>query len=381
MTENKLELSPAQLARYSRHLTLPEVGLDGQLALKHAKVIVLGAGGLGSPAALYLAAAGVGTLGIVDDDVVDVSNLQRQILHTTQSIGHGKAASGSRRLAELNPEVRLVTHAQRLTSSNAMELLSPFDIVVDGTDNFETRYLVNDACILLGKPYVYASVLRFEGRATVFGLQDGPCYRCLFPEPPLPGAVPSCSEAGVLGVLPGLLGTIQATEALKQILHLGESLSGRLLVVDALRMRFREFAVRRDPACVACGVRTLKALPDYATWCAKAPMVINGVRQLEPRAVHEKRERGDDIDLIDVREPWESGIARIEGARLIPLGTFEDLISTLRSDREVVIYCHHGQRSQRAAERLVQAGFGNVSNLAGGIERWRIDVDPTLVAY
>ncbi len=355
--------------------------MDGQLTLQRARVVVLGAGGLGSPAALYLAAAGIGTLGIVDDDVVDISNLQRQVLHNTESVGRGKAESGAARLSSLNPHVQVITHGVRLTAANAMALLSSYDVVVDGTDNFESRYLVNDACILLGKPYVYASVLRFEGRASVFGTTDGPCYRCLFPEPPPRGSVPSCADAGVLGVMPGLLGTIQAAEAVKLVLGIGESLSGRLLVVDGLRMRLREFEVRRNPECIACGNRTMKGLADYDAWCGVSASAPKAVNQMEPRQLREKLLNGVDLALVDVREPWEWGIARIDGARLIPLATLEDLIGTLNPDRETVIYCHHGQRSQRAAERLVGAGFRRVSNLAGGIERWRVDVDSTLARY
>jgi adenylyltransferase/sulfurtransferase len=283
-------------------------------------------------------------------------------------------------LEALNPGVQVITFRERLTSKNVLEIISRFDVVLDGTDNFPTRYLVSDACVMLGKPYVYASVLRFEGRASTFGLPDGPCYRCLFPEPPPPDTVPNCSTAGVLGVMPGLLGVIQATEALKLLTGTGDTLSGRLLMVDGLRMRFREIAVRRDPACVACGTRTLREFPDYELWCA-GPHADAGVSQMDPRELAARVASATPLDIVDVREPWEWGIARIEGARLIPLGTFDDLVGTLDPSRDLVLYCHHGTRSMAAATRLVQAGFQRVYNLRGGIDRWRRDVDPSMRAY
>jgi adenylyltransferase/sulfurtransferase len=362
-------------------LLLPEIGEVGQAKLRSGNVLVVGAGGLGSPAALYLAAAGVGTLGILDADVVDLTNLQRQIIHSTDGVGRRKAESALERLGSLNPHVNVVAIDKRLTSGNALEVLQPFDVIVDATDNFATRYLVNDACILLGKPCVYASVLRFEGQATVFGLPGEPCYRCLFPSPPPAGSVSSCSEAGVLGVLPGLLGVIQATEALKLLLGIGESLAGRLLLVDALRMKFQTISIPKDPACIACGTRTLTHLEDYDSWCGARRFPPTVVRQMMPAALHELLSTGANVDVIDVREPWEWGVARIEGARLIPLGTFEDLVGTLDPERDLVLYCHHGVRSQSAADRLVNAGYTRVFNLSGGIERWRLEVDPSMRGY
>lgn len=374
------KLTQAESRRYSRHLILPEVGIDGQLKLKNSSVLLVGAGGLGSPAALYLAAAGVGLLGLLDDDTVDASNLQRQILHSTAWLGRPKVDSAVSRVGDLNPDVRVVGLNQRLTAKNAMEVLGGFDVVLDGTDNFATRYLINDAAFLLGKPVVHASVLRFEGRASVFGLPSGPCYRCLYPQPPEPGSVPSCAQAGVLGVVPGLLGTIQAAEALKILLGIGSTLSGRLLMIDVLRMQFREFAVRRDPQCELCGAARGALLEDYDDWCARGAGQSQ-VRQLEPRELQAMLARGHSVELIDVREPWEWGIAHLVGARLIPLGTFDEMIASLPRDREVVIYCHHGARSQSAAERLAQAGHQSVSNLAGGIARWRRDVEPSMPGY
>jgi sulfur-carrier protein adenylyltransferase/sulfurtransferase len=347
-------------------------------------VLLVGAGGLGSPAALYLAAAGVGTLGIVDDDVVDLTNLQRQVLHDTHSIGVDKTASARARLEAINPLVRIEPINEELSSANALEIIASYDVVVDGTDNFKTRYLTNDACVLLGKPNVYASVLRFEGQASVFATADGPCYRCLFPEPPPPGLVPSCAEAGVLGVLPGLMGTIQATEAIKLVLGIGETLAGRLLLVDALRMTFRTVRLRRDPGCPACGTRELKSLIDYDEFCSggsTSPSGPAGVREISPRELSERLRRGDAIDLVDVREPYEWRIARIDGARLVPLSKFGGMLPELGPEREIVLYCHHGPRSRMAAEFLVEQGFGRVWNLTGGIDRWSAEVDPTVPTY
>ena len=381
-------LAQDELLRYSRHLILPDVGVDGQQKLKAARVLLIGAGGLGSPAALYLAAAGVGTLGLVDFDNVDVTNLQRQILHGTKDVGRPKLVSARERIADGNPHVRLETYETALTSKNALDILSGYDIVVDGTDNFATRYLVNDACVLLGKPNVYGSIFRFEGQASVFALPDGggPCYRCLFAEPPPPGLVPSCAEGGVLGVLPGLVGTIQATEAIKLILGVGEPLVGRLLLVDTLRMAFRTVRVRKDPACPACGTREISELIDYEQFCgvraAEAePRALAGFVEITPRELAGRLARGEQLELIDVREQFEWDIARIPGARLVPLATLPDAVDTLDREREVVVYCKGGSRSRAAASHLADAGFARVANLTGGILRWREDVDPALPRY
>jgi sulfur-carrier protein adenylyltransferase/sulfurtransferase len=379
-------LSRDEVLRYSRHLILPDVGLEGQQKLKAARVLLVGAGGLGSPAALYLAAAGVGTLGLVDFDVVDVTNLQRQILHGTRDVGRSKLASATARIADINPHVRVERFDTRLTSSNALDIIREFDLVVDGTDNFPTRYLVNDACVLAGRPNVYGSIFRFEGQASVFATADGPCYRCLFREPPPPGLVPSCAEGGVLGVLPGLVGTIQATEAIKLILGIGDTLVGRLLLVDALRMQFRTVSVRRDPACPACGTRELKALADYEEFCgirqaAAATGAAPALPEIAPQELAAKLARGDDFDLIDVREVQEYEIARIDGARLIPLGQVTEALPSLDRTREVVVMCKSGIRSARAVRLLQNAGFNRVWNLAGGITRWSDDVDPSVAKY
>jgi len=380
------ELSREEILRYSRHLILPDVGLEGQRRLKAARVLLVGAGGLGSPAALYLAAAGVGTLGLVDFDVVDVTNLQRQVLHGTADVGRPKLDSAADRLTDINPHVDLERFETRLTSANALDIIREFDLVVDGTDNFPTRYLVNDACVLAGRPNVYGSIFRFEGQASVFATTDGPCYRCLFREPPPPGLVPSCAEGGVLGVLPGLVGTIQATEAVKLILGIGEPLIGRLLLVDALRAQFRTLTLRRDPSCPACGTRELTTLIDYEEFCglrgaAAEEVAAPVVRELTPREVADKVARGDDFDLIDVREPHEYAIARIAGARLIPLATLPERLDTLDPAREIVVHCKVGGRSARAVRALQAAGFRQVWNLAGGITRWSDDVDPSVPKY
>jgi adenylyltransferase/sulfurtransferase len=379
------ELEPEELVRYSRHITLNEVGEDGQRRLKQASVLIVGAGGLGSPAALYLAAAGVGRLGIVDFDTVDLSNLQRQVLHETPGIGGKKTESARSRLHGINPHVHVEGIDAELTSANAMQIIGEYDVVVDGTDNFKTRYLTNDACVLLGRPNIYGSVLRFEGQASVFATADGPCYRCLFREPPPAGLVPSCAEAGVLGVLPGLIGTIQATEAIKLILGVGDSLAGRLLLVDALRMSFRTIQLRRDPECPACGTRELKALIDYDEFCGGRTAVPAarhaGVREVVPRELAARIQRGDPLDVIDVREPYEWRIGRIEGARMIPLGRIGASVAELPRDREIVLYCHHGVRSLAAAEFLVSQGFDGVWNLSGGIDRWSAEVDPSVPTY
>ena len=378
-------LEPDELVRYSRHIGLNEVGEDGQRRLKQAGVLIVGAGGLGSPAALYLAAAGVGRLGIVDFDAVDLSNLQRQVLHETSAIGSKKTESARSRLRGINPHVQVDPIDVELTSANALQIIADYDVVVDGTDNFKTRYLTNDACVLLGRPNVYGSVLRFEGQASVFATPDGPCYRCLFREPPPAGLVPSCAEAGVLGVLPGLIGTIQATEAIKLILGAGESLAGRLLLVDALRMSFRTIRLRRDPECPACGTRELKTLIDYDEFCgtrrSESVSLHAGVREIAPLELATRMRRADPLDVIDVREPYEWRIARIEGARMIPLGRIGAAVGDLPRDREIVVYCHHGVRSRAAAEFLASQGFDGVWNLSGGIDRWSAEVDPTVPTY
>ncbi|HEX6048574.1 MAG TPA: molybdopterin-synthase adenylyltransferase MoeB [Gemmatimonadaceae bacterium] len=395
------ELGPDEIARYSRHLGLAEIGEEGQARLKRSSVLIVGAGGLGSPAALYLAAAGVGRLGIADFDTVDVTNLQRQVLHDTTAIGRRKTDSARERVEALNPLVRVETFDEELTAANALDVIRGYDVVVDGTDNFKTRYLTNDACVLLGRPNVYGSVLRFEGQASVFATPDGPCYRCLFREPPPPGLVPSCAEAGVLGVLPGLVGTIQATEAIKLILGAGDTLAGRLLLIDAWRMRFRTIRVRRDPDCPACGTRELTALIDYDEFCAARPAPANAIPQVAepprgesraaPRAgvlhditpgeLAERLGRGEPLEVIDVREPYEWRIARIDGAQLVPLSRIDTALSQLRRDREIVLYCHHGQRSRMAGEYLVAQGFDRVWNLTGGIARWSAEVDPSVPTY
>jgi adenylyltransferase/sulfurtransferase len=369
---------------YCREYGLAVVAVDGLRKLKQASVLIVGAGGLGSPAALYLAAAGVGRIGIIDFDVVDVSNLQRQLLHDTSRVGVKKTASAQTRLGEINPHVQVDAIDAELTSANALGIIREYDLVLDGTDNFKTRYLTNDACVLLGRPNVYGSVLRFEGQASVFATADGPCYRCLFREPPPPGLVPSCAEAGVLGVLPGLIGTIQATEAIKLIVGAGETLAGRLLLVDALRMSFRTIRLRRDPECPACGTRELTELIDYDEFCGtKQPQTIahSGVRELMPQELSARMRRGDSLEVIDVREPYEWRIARIEGSRLIPLGRIGSSTSELPRDREIVLYCHHGVRSRAAAEFLANQGFGGIWNLTGGIDRWSAEVDPSVPTY
>ena len=379
-----MDLSREELFRYSRHLILPDVALAGQRRLKAARILLIGAGGLGSPAALYLSAAGVGTLGLVDFDVVDVTNLQRQVLHGTGDVGHPKLESARARIHDMNPHVHVETYETRLTSENALEIMRDYDVIVDGTDNFATRYLTNDACVMLDKPNVYGSIYRFEGQASVFALPDGPCYRCLFPDPPPPGMVPSCAEGGVLGVLPGIVGTIQATEALKLVLGAGETLSGRLLLIDALTMRFRTVRVQRDPTCPACGTREITELIDYDEYCgvpgASNAHAMNDVPELTPRELAERLSAHADLDLIDVREPYEWDIGRIPGARLIPLGDLAGAMAALDSRREIVVYCRSGVRSADATRRLRAAGF-RATNLAGGILRWSDEVDPSVPKY
>lgn len=376
-------LSQPEILRYSRHLIIPEVGVAGQRRLKDARILMVGAGGLGSPIGLYLAAAGVGRIGIVEFDTVDVTNLQRQVLHGTKDVGRKKVESARERIADVNPHVEVVAHETRLASDNALEIVGGYDLVVDGTDNFATRYLVNDACVLLGKPNVYGSIFRFEGQSSVFCTAEGPCYRCLYPEPPPPGLVPSCAEGGVLGVLPGLLGLIQATEAVKLVVGAGEPLVGRLLLVDALGMTFRTLRIRRNPGCPACGTREIRALVDYDQFCGVrgGEEETGDVPAIEPRALAERLRAGDGLDLVDVREPHEWDIGRIEGARLAPLSSFAEALSALDSARDVVVYCKSGVRSAKAVRQLQAAGFRRVWNLAGGILRWSEEVDPSVPRY
>ena len=377
------DLTADELKRYGRHLVLSEVGVEGQKKLKSARVLLVGAGGLGSPAALYLAAAGVGTLGLVDFDAVEITNLQRQVIHGTKDIGRLKLDSASDRIRDINPHVHVERYDTALTSQNALEIAREYDVIVDGTDNFPTRYLVNDTCVILGKPNAFGSVLRFEGQASVFAASEGPCYRCLFREPPPAGLVPSCAEAGVLGVLPGLIGTIQATETVKLILGTGKPLIGRLLLIDALTMQFRSIQVRRDPECPACGTREIRELMDYDAFCGA---VVSGenepaIREITPGELSERLRRGDDIQLIDVRENWEWQISRIPGAELMPLSGFESASSKIDPTREVVLYCKVGARSMHAAEYLADRGFSKVANLSGGILRWADEVDPAVQRY
>ncbi len=382
------ELTNEEIKRYSRHLIMPEVGIDGQRKLKAGKVLCIGAGGLGSPVAMYLAAAGVGTIGIVDFDVVDFSNLQRQILHGTPDVGRSKLASAKDRLNSLNPEIAIDTYEVALSSENALELFRPYDVIVDGTDNFPTRYLVNDACVLLGKPNAYGSIFRFEGQASVFGAKDGPCYRCLYPEPPPPGLVPSCAEGGVLGVLPGVIGTIQAMETIKLILGIGEPLVGRFLIFDALRMKFRELKLRKDPDCPVCGTHpTVKALIDYEQFCGVHPAepepaaVAHSTTEISAVELKKRLDRGDKLTLLDVREPNEYQINRIPGTVLIPLGEVPRRYRELNPDDEIVVNCKVGARSAKAADFLRSVGFKRVLNLRGGIVEWIEKVDPSQPRY
>lgn len=388
-------LDADETLRYSRHLLLDEVGIDGQRRIKNARVLLIGAGGLGSPAALYLAAAGVGTLGLVDFDVVDASNLQRQLLHGTADVGRSKIDSARDRIKAVNPNVHLEAFGTRFEPGNALEILRDFDIVLDGTDNFATRYLTNDAAVLLGKPNAFGCIFRFEGQASVFGAPDGPCYRCLFREPPPAGLVPNCSEAGVLGVLPGLVGTIQAIETLKLILAIGDPLIGRLLLIETLGMNFRTIAVRKDPTCPACGDparggATIRDLDDRAAdyseaSCGVVASQANGsdplIRNITAVELAQRIARGDDFDLIDVREPAEWEIARIEAARLVPLATVRQSSENWDRSREVVLFCKSGIRSVHAAEQLTEMGFTRVTNVVGGITSWTDDVDPSLRRY
>jgi adenylyltransferase/sulfurtransferase len=381
------ELTTDDLSRYSRHLILPEVGMEGQRRLKAARVLCVGTGGLGSPLALYLTAAGIGTLGLIDFDVVDASNLQRQIIHSTKDIGRKKIDSAEEKLTALNPSINIIRHETMLTSANALDIIKDYDIVADGTDNFPTRYLVNDACVLLGKPNAYGSIFRFEGQASVFATETGPCYRCLYPEPPPPGLVPSCAEGGVLGILPGLLGVIQATEVIKLILGKGDTLIGRLLLVDALNMRFRELKLRKNPECPVCGANpTVTQLIDYDHFCGIIPEtpqeknMKNGIPQVTVKELKARRDAGDDIFLLDVREPYEVQIAQI-GGTLIPQNDVPNRLAEIPRDREIVVHCRSGARSQRIAELLKQSGYTTVANLAGGILAWSDEIDPSVQKY
>src|SRR5208283_4275948 len=377
-------LTNDEILRYSRHLIMPEVGMAGQQRLKAARVLCIGAGGLGSPLALYLAAAGVGTLGLVDFDVVDLTNLQRQIIHTVDDVGRPKLDSAGEKIAAINPLIDVQKFETKLTSQNALEIFSQFDVIADGTDNFPTRYLVNDACVLSGKPNVYASIFRFEGQASVFAAEQGPCYRCLYPEPPPPGLVPSCAEGGVLGILPGLLGVIQATEVIKLILGSGDPLIGRLLLVDALGMRFRELRLRKNRGCPVCGANpTVRELIDYNQFCGvrgEERPAISDVPEIQPEELKLRLDRGDDVFVLDVREPHEYQICNLRGY-LIPLGDLPARMNELDSSREIVAHCRSGVRSAKAVPLLRQAGFGKVKNLAGGILAWSDKVDATVPKY
>jgi molybdopterin/thiamine biosynthesis adenylyltransferase/rhodanese-related sulfurtransferase/molybdopterin converting factor small subunit len=385
------DLSGDEIKRYSRHLIMPEVGLEGQRKLKAAKVLCIGAGGLGSPAAMYLAAAGVGTLGIVDFDVVDFSNLQRQIIHGTPDVGRAKLASAKDRLNALNPNVHIETYEEALSSENALRLFEPYDVILDGTDNFPTRYLVNDACVLTGKPNAYGSIFRFEGQASVFATKDGPCYRCLYPEPPPPGLVPSCAEGGVFGVLPGIIGVIQATETIKLVLGAGEPLIGRFLIYDALRMRFRELKLRKDADCPVCGTHpTVTKLIDYEQFCGVAPHQIAAAAAAAPatssdaltsRELKAELERGDQVVIVDVREPQEFQINRLPGSILIPLGDLPKRYVELDPNANIVTQCKSGMRSAKAQDFLRSKGFTRVRNLTGGVLGWIDQVDPSQPKY
>jgi adenylyltransferase/sulfurtransferase len=378
------ELSQEEVLRYSRHLIIPEVGVEGQQKLKAAKVLLIGAGGLGAPLGLYLAAAGVGRIGIVDFDVVDSTNLQRQVIHSTRDVGRKKLDSAEEKMRGINPNVTVVKHETALTSENALAILKDYDIVADGTDNFPTRYLVNDACVLLAKPNVYGSIFRFEGQATVFAYEGGPCYRCLYPEPPPPGLVPSCAEGGVLGILPGTIGLIQATETVKLILGIGQPLAGRLLLYDALAMRFREVRLRKNPECPICGEHpTITRLIDYHQFCGvprnHETRVDEG--EIDVTEVKRKLDRGEDFLLIDVREPHERRIAHIPAAKPIPLGEFPKRVNELDRAADIVIHCKSGMRSAKACTILRNAGFHRVRNMKGGILAWSSQVDPSVPKY
>jgi adenylyltransferase/sulfurtransferase len=379
--DNSAALSPDEIARYSRHLLMPEVTVEGQRRLKAGRVLCIGAGGLGSPATLYLAAAGVGTIGLIDSDVVDVSNLQRQLLHGTKDIGRKKLESARDRLRDVNPHVDVILHDARFCSGNAMTIARDYDVVVDGSDNFPTRYLSNDVCVWLGKPNVYGSIFRFDGQTTVFAPHlSGPCYRCLFPEPPTPGSVPNCAEAGVLGVLPGIIGTLQALEAIKLLIRIGDSLIGRLLHFDALKMKFREFNLRRDPSCPVCGENPSITEPiDYEQFCGNVAQPTN-MPSISVHDLKRKMDAQEKLLLIDVREPFEHEIAHIKGAKLIPLGEIAQRAHELENG-EIIVHCHSGMRSAQAVEMLRHVGLTNVYNLEGGIDAWSEQIDPTVPQY
>ncbi len=389
MTVPDVQLTNEEISRYSRHLILPEVGMQGQKRLKQSSVLLIGTGGLGSPLALYLAAAGVGTLGLVDFDVVDESNLQRQIVHGTSTVGTPKTESARRRLEDLNPHIEITTYETQLTSHNALELMEPYDVIVDGTDNFPTRYLTNDACVLLGKPNVYGSIFRFEGQVTVFHPQEGgPCYRCLYPEPPPPGLVPSCAEGGVLGILPGVVGSLQATEVIKLLAGIGTPLIGRLMLYDALDMQFRELKVRHNPQCPVCGeAPTITELIDYDAFCGILPPApvsdeANADFEITPLELASLLQTSSRPYLLDVRNPYEVEIANIEGTdKLIPVHELMSRVNELDTSRDIVIYCRSGARSGNAVEMLKSMGFRKVKNLVGGVLRWSDDVDPTMAKY
>ncbi|MDQ2925468.1 MAG: molybdopterin-synthase adenylyltransferase MoeB [Acidobacteriota bacterium] len=395
------KLSNEEIARYSRHLILPEVGMAGQQKLKAAKVLCVGTGGLGAPLAMYLAAAGIGTIGLVDFDVVDESNLQRQIIHSQSTVGMLKVDSAERMLNDLNKHVNIVKHNTMLTSANALDIFKDYDVIADGTDNFQTRYLVNDACVLTGKPNAYGSIFRFEGQASVFATEDGPCYRCLYPEPPPPGLVPSCAEGGVLGILPGLVGVIQATEVIKLVLGIGETLAGRLLIIDALAMSFRTLKLRKNPACPMCGTHEIKQLIDYDQFCgvekpaAVGPLevsshgkidagadMIEGIPQVSVEQLKARMDTGDKPYILDVREPHEYDIVNL-GGQLIPLGSLPDRFAEIpvSKDAEIFVHCRSGGRSQKASLALKAAGFTNVSNVAGGIGAWADRIDTSMPKY
>lgn len=383
-----MALTQDEILRYSRHLIMPEVGVEGQEKLKAAKVLMIGTGGLGSPAALYLAAAGVGTLGLIDFDKVDFSNLQRQIIHSTSSVNQPKVESAKNRLKEINPNVKVVTYDEMLTKDNIMRILKDYEMVLDGTDNFQTRYLVNDACVFTKKPFVYGSIFRFDGQATVFYPGKGPCYRCLFAEPPPPGMVPSCAEGGVLGILPGVIGVIQATEVVKLILGKGEPLIGRLMLYDALKMSFREVKFRKNPKCPVCGENpTIKELVDYEAFCGltrgdeQKDYAAYGVPEILVEELKKKIDKHEKFVLIDVREPSEFKINQLPGAKLIPLGNIPERVHELDSADEIVVYCHFGGRSAKAADFLRKAGFKKVKNLVGGIDTWSQEIDPSCPRY
>ncbi len=377
-----LGLTPEEVQRYSRHLMLPEMGVEGQERLKNSSVLCIGAGGLGSPMALYLAAAGVGRLGMVDFDVVEFSNLQRQIIHTTSDVGRSKLTSAREKLEAINPHVKVEAHEVRLSSENVLDLFRDYDVIADGTDNFPTRYLVNDACILTGKPNVYGSIFRFEGQASVFGVPGGPCYRCLYPEPPPPGLVPSCAEGGVLGVLPGMVGTLQATEVIKLLLGIGRPLVGRLVLFDALELNFREVRLRRDPDCPICGDHpTIDKLIDYEQFCGVGQVEEEEVVEVTVTQLHEELEAGRDLVVLDVRNPYEIDICRLQGSVVIPLPELMNRVDELDPEQEMVVHCRSGVRSATAIRQLQGRGFSKMRNLKGGILAWAEEVDPSIPTY